>query len=79
MAFLSVERVSKFFPVQEGSAAWAGRQESFCVFRDVDLRLEHGAFLTLVGHSGCGKSTLLNIIAGLSKRQAGASFWMARK
>jgi nitrate/nitrite transport system ATP-binding protein len=71
MAFLSIERVSKDFPLQEGTTGWTGRQESFCVFREVDLRLARGEFLTLIGHSGCGKSTLLNIIAGFEQASTG--------
>ena len=71
MAFLSIERVSKYFPSQEGTTGWTGRRESFCVFRDVDLRLDRGEFLTLIGHSGCGKSTLLNIIAGFEQASTG--------
>jgi nitrate/nitrite transport system ATP-binding protein len=71
MAFLSIEGVSKYFPLQQGSPGWTGRQESFCVFRDVDLRLDKGEFVTLLGHSGCGKSTLLNIIAGFERASTG--------
>jgi NitT/TauT family transport system ATP-binding protein len=33
--------------------------------QEIDLRLDPGAFISLVGPSGCGKSTLLNIIGGL--------------
>jgi ABC-type nitrate/sulfonate/bicarbonate transport system, ATPase component len=35
------------------------------VLRDIDLRIEEGAFVGLLGPSGCGKSTLLRLIAGL--------------
>jgi len=69
-AYLSVERVSKSFPLQsEGKRTT--KHGGFCVFRDVDLAIERGEFLTMVGHSGCGKSTLLNIIAGFDEPSSG--------
>jgi hypothetical protein len=37
MAFLSIERVSKYFPMLEGASTRAGRQALFCVFKDVDF------------------------------------------
>lgn len=37
----------------------------------VDLQIEAGSFVAIVGRSGCGKSTLLRLIAGLEKPTAG--------
>ena len=37
----------------------------FEALKDVNLKIESGEFVSLIGHSGCGKSTVLNIVAGL--------------
>ncbi|WP_431322813.1 ABC transporter ATP-binding protein [Rhizobium sp. YTU87027] len=39
--------------------------------KGIDIALESGEFLVLLGSSGCGKSTLLNIIAGLAEATSG--------
>ena len=39
--------------------------------KGIDVALESGEFLVLLGASGCGKSTLLNIIAGLAEPTSG--------
>lgn len=44
------------------------------VLRDVNLRIERGEFVSMIGHSGCGKSTLLNILGGLLKSTSGEVF-----
>lgn len=41
------------------------------VLKGVDIEVEDGQFLILVGGSGCGKSTLLNMIAGLETVTSG--------
>jgi putative ABC transport system ATP-binding protein len=58
-----VEKVSKTF--KRGS-------EEIHVLDRLDLSLQKGEFLALMGPSGSGKSTLLNIIGGLDAPTAGA-------
>jgi nitrate ABC transporter ATP-binding subunit len=55
---LAVTHLDKWFDARRGSAAQH-------VLRDIDLTIEPGEFVSLIGHSGCGKSTLLNVVAGL--------------
>ncbi|WP_423228636.1 ABC transporter ATP-binding protein [Pseudaquabacterium inlustre] len=44
----------------------------FHALREINLGIEKGEFIALIGHSGCGKSTLLNLIAGLTLPTSGA-------
>ncbi|MFZ2989568.1 ATP-binding cassette domain-containing protein, partial [Ideonella sp.] len=57
--------MSSFIEVQNAEVTFQTRKGPFQALRDVDLKVEKGEFITLIGHSGCGKSTLLNLIAGL--------------
>ena len=48
------------------------------VLQDLNLDIEEGEFLVLLGASGCGKSTLLNCIAGLLEASEG-QIWISGK
>lgn len=41
------------------------------IYKDFNLELPRGEFISIFGPNGCGKSTLLNMIAGLLPRDAG--------
>jgi len=43
----------------------------FEALKDVNLKIDAGEFVSLIGHSGCGKSTVLNIVAGLLQATQG--------
>ncbi len=42
------------------------------VFAEVDLELEPGDYVAVMGESGIGKSTLLNLVAGLDRADSGS-------
>ncbi|HLQ49646.1 MAG TPA: ATP-binding cassette domain-containing protein, partial [Candidatus Dormibacteraeota bacterium] len=56
----------------EGVTKVFGRGGDAVVALDgLDLTVDVGSFVCLVGASGCGKSTLLNIVAGLDAPTSG--------
>lgn len=63
--YISVEQVDMLFHTKKGT---------FHALHDINLQIQKGEFVSLIGHSGCGKSTLLNLIAGLTKASAGNLF-----
>ena len=58
MAFLELKNVNKNF----GPHA---------VLKDINLSIEKGEFVAIVGFSGAGKTTLINLIAGLLRPDSG--------
>ncbi len=46
-------------------------KEEFPVLKGIDLQIERGEFVSLLGESGGGKSTLMNIIGGLDREYDG--------
>jgi predicted ABC-type transport system involved in lysophospholipase L1 biosynthesis ATPase subunit len=48
------------------------------VLRGVSLRIEPGAFISIMGPSGAGKSTLLHLLAGLDRPTSGEVSWQGK-
>jgi nitrate/nitrite transport system ATP-binding protein len=61
-SYLKLDRIDKSFT--RGNATTE-------VLAGINLTIEQGEFVSIIGHSGCGKSTLLNLIAGLTQVTSG--------
>jgi len=44
---------------------------TFTALKGVDLQIESGAFVSIIGKSGSGKSTLINVITGIDRPTSG--------
>ena len=74
---LEVRNLKKYF--QAGRPGWFSRQEGFVhAVDDVDLQLQRGEVIALVGESGCGKSTLALTLMGLEQPTEGTIFFEGR-
>ncbi len=60
--FLVLEDVSKVYQTPNGP---------YTVLDGVNLTVNEGEFICLIGHSGCGKTTLLNMVSGFSRPSSG--------
>jgi putative ABC transport system ATP-binding protein len=60
---ISLHHVNKTYETPAGK---------FAALKDIDLDIEPGQFVGIVGKSGSGKSTLLNLVAGIDRPSAGS-------
>ena len=60
---ISLHQVSKAYETPAGK---------FSALKNVDLEIQSGQFVGVVGKSGSGKSTLLNMIAGIDRPSSGS-------
>src|ERR1700741_3239538 len=57
--------MNSYLHISDVGMTFETRNGQFQALRNIDLHIDKGEFVTLIGHSGCGKSTLLNLVSGL--------------
>ena len=62
---------SRFLEFKQVGQVFESRRGRYEALRDINLQVNQGEFLCVIGHSGCGKSTLLNMVSGFLKPSAG--------
>jgi len=63
--------MTAFIEVSQAEMVFNTKKGQFHALQNVNLTINKGEFIALIGHSGCGKSTLLNLIAGLLSPTSG--------
>jgi len=57
--------MEKYVQMEQVNMTFDTKRGRFVALQAVDLTINKGEFVSIIGHSGCGKSTVLNLIAGL--------------
>jgi nitrate/nitrite transport system ATP-binding protein len=70
VAYLELKGVSKGFSRLNGNGL-AGARTDLSVLHGVNLAVDEGEFVCVIGRSGCGKTTLISLIAGLLQPDKG--------
>jgi len=70
-AFIEIDHVDRIFPLANG--------EQYIALKNIEIKIQSGEFISLIGHSGCGKSTLLNMVSGLDQPTFGGVIMEGRE
>ena len=57
--------MQSYVQIENAGMVFSTKKGKFTALTGIDLHIDQGQFVALIGHSGCGKSTLLNLVAGL--------------
>jgi nitrate/nitrite transport system ATP-binding protein len=71
--------MNKYLQIADVGMVFETKKGAFPALREINLDIEKGEFVSLIGHSGCGKSTLLNLVAGLIKPTSGGMVLAGRE
>jgi putative ABC transport system ATP-binding protein len=65
------ERATHTIELQQVQKVYSMGRRNYQALRGVDLRIEPGEFVAIVGPSGSGKSTILNMVTGIDRPSKG--------
>ena len=63
------------YALKKLSKIYSGPAENLVILREIDLEIEPGEYMAIVGASGSGKSTLLHILGALDSPSGGEAFF----
>jgi nitrate/nitrite transport system ATP-binding protein len=69
----------RYVYVEDVSMEFRTKKGVFKALDNINISIQEGEFVSIIGHSGCGKSTVLNLIAGLLKPTSGNLFCAGRE
>jgi len=76
---MRVSPMMKYVQLENVGMTFSSRNGMFPALSGINLAVERGEFVSIIGHSGCGKSTLLNLVAGLLETREGVLLCAGRE
>ncbi len=68
---MKVNSISNVIELKDIQKTYRIGENEFAVLKSIDLQIEEGEFIALMGPSGSGKSTLMNIVGCLDRPSSG--------
>ena len=69
---MSEENSKPVIEIKNLGLTYESEENSFVALRNINLTINKGEFICIVGSSGCGKSTLLSVLEGLHSATSGS-------
>ncbi len=69
----------RYVYLEDVNMTFTTKKGTFEALKGINLSIQEGEFVSIIGHSGCGKSTVLNLIAGLLQPTTGNLFCAGRE
>ena len=71
--------IERYVHIEDVGMQFVTKKGTFEALKNINLSINQGEFVSIIGHSGCGKSTVLNLIAGLLQPTTGHLFCAGRE